>query len=169
MSASGRVVDIARMSRDHTVVSENKKLLELPVAPPFHLHRDDPTQAEWVVPVRWHKTVPLREARRFPGMFANQNVVCRLRHAATNAAISRGRVRCGRILSTAGNYARAPLTSASMPRNTSPRCSRCRGTESLHVVVMLRSKWMSRRDVFSSTAGTVVSRWIRTFESHWTS
>jgi hypothetical protein len=31
-----------------------------------------------VVPVRWIKTVPERDARRFPGIFANPNIVCRL-------------------------------------------------------------------------------------------
>jgi hypothetical protein len=31
-----------------------------------------------IVPVRWIKTVPERDARRFPGIFSNPNIVCRL-------------------------------------------------------------------------------------------
>lgn len=40
-------------------------------------------QAEHVVGVEWATTVPASEARTFRGVFANQNVVCKLRHAET--------------------------------------------------------------------------------------
>jgi Endonuclease NucS len=43
----------------------------------------DATQAEYVVGVDWTKSVPVAEAKRFDGMFANQNVVCKLRDAKT--------------------------------------------------------------------------------------
>ena len=39
--------------------------------------------AEWVVPVKWGTTVALGDARRLQGMFANQHVVCKLRHPET--------------------------------------------------------------------------------------
>jgi hypothetical protein len=43
----------------------------------------DPTRAEYVVGVDWIKVVPVGEAKRFDGMFANQNVVCKLRDPKT--------------------------------------------------------------------------------------
>src|SRR5262249_395221 len=44
---------------------------------------DDPDMAEWVVGVTWNKALPRDQARRFRGAFANQNVVCKLRHRRT--------------------------------------------------------------------------------------
>jgi hypothetical protein len=44
---------------------------------------DDPTRAEYVVGMDWIKTVPAVAAKRFDGMFANQNVVCKLRDPKT--------------------------------------------------------------------------------------
>jgi len=38
---------------------------------------------EWVVPINWKKTFPREEAQSFKGVFANQNIVCKLRHSAT--------------------------------------------------------------------------------------
>lgn len=46
-------------------------------------YKDDPTRAEYVVGVDWIKAVPITEAKRFDGMFANQNVVCKLRDPKT--------------------------------------------------------------------------------------
>jgi hypothetical protein len=44
----------------------------------------DASHAEYVVGVDWKKTVPIAEAKRFePGMFANQNIVCKLRDPKT--------------------------------------------------------------------------------------
>ena len=45
--------------------------------------RDDGDRADYLVAVDWQKTVPLTEALAFDNMFANQNVVCKLRHPAT--------------------------------------------------------------------------------------
>ncbi len=44
---------------------------------------DDPEHAEYVVRVEWRKQLPLNQEKTFSGAFANQNVVCRLRDAAT--------------------------------------------------------------------------------------
>ena len=44
---------------------------------------NDAENAEYLVGVNWHKTVPLDDAMTFAGVFANQNVVCKLRHPAT--------------------------------------------------------------------------------------
>jgi hypothetical protein len=35
------------------------------------------------VGVEWRKTFPLSEAKTFVGVFANQNIVCKLRQTAT--------------------------------------------------------------------------------------
>ena len=44
---------------------------------------DDIEVAEYLVGVKWHKTVPLNEALTFAGVFANRNVVCKLTQPAT--------------------------------------------------------------------------------------
>ena len=46
-------------------------------------NRDDSNRADYLVAVEWQKTVPLTEALSFDGMFANQNIVCKLKDAAT--------------------------------------------------------------------------------------
>ncbi|WP_240772325.1 endonuclease NucS domain-containing protein [Nocardia sp. CS682] len=53
-------------------------------------YRHTPTQPvpdedyrEWVLPVRWHKTVTRDSAFRKPGLFANQNSACNLRNQFT--------------------------------------------------------------------------------------
>jgi hypothetical protein len=44
---------------------------------------DDLENCDYAVGVEWLKTVPLTEAKTFAGVFANQNIVCKLRDAAT--------------------------------------------------------------------------------------
>jgi Endonuclease NucS len=44
---------------------------------------EDPSRAEYVIGVDWKKTVPVAQAKRFDGMFANQNIVCKLRDPKT--------------------------------------------------------------------------------------
>ncbi|MGQ0684629.1 hypothetical protein [Bradyrhizobium sp.] len=46
-------------------------------------HEDDPDRAEYLVPIRWIKTVPVTEAKTFPNIFRNQNIVCKLTEPAT--------------------------------------------------------------------------------------
>ena len=44
----------------------------------YHRHYvEDSERMEYFVSVRWLKTVPLKEAMHEPGMFGNQNTVCR--------------------------------------------------------------------------------------------
>ena len=45
--------------------------------------RDDPETADYLVGIEWRKTVSIEEAQTFFGIFANQNVVCKLTHPAT--------------------------------------------------------------------------------------
>lgn len=59
-------------------------LLEQKLEQPGIGHDADSTElAEYVVAVDWKKTVPVSEAKTFTGVFANQNVVCQLRHPET--------------------------------------------------------------------------------------
>ncbi len=44
---------------------------------------DDVEMCEYAVGVEWVKTFPLSDAKTFVGVFANQNIVCKLRDAAT--------------------------------------------------------------------------------------
>jgi hypothetical protein len=43
----------------------------------------DKDRAEYVVPVKWLRTVPLEKAFRKKGFFANQNSACKLRDSFT--------------------------------------------------------------------------------------
>jgi hypothetical protein len=44
---------------------------------------DNLDKCEYLVAIEWRKTLPLSEAKTFPGAFANQNIVCKLRDTAT--------------------------------------------------------------------------------------
>ena len=51
--------------------------------PGLKKNSDDAKKCEWLAAVRWIQTVSVSDAYTMPGIFANQNVVCRLRDAAT--------------------------------------------------------------------------------------
>jgi hypothetical protein len=79
----GEVTSPAIMVRDF-VTESGMSLLEAGLtAPEAGANRDDEELAEWAVGVRWIKTFPKNEAKTFPGVFANQNVVCKLRDQQT--------------------------------------------------------------------------------------
>jgi Endonuclease NucS len=64
--------------------TKNGPLLEQELAQPGMARPgQDAARAEHVVGVDWIKTVPLAEAKRFDGIFANQNIVCKLRDPKT--------------------------------------------------------------------------------------
>ncbi len=44
---------------------------------------DDQERAEYLVPIKWIKAVPISEAESFPNIFRNQNIVCKLTEPAT--------------------------------------------------------------------------------------
>jgi hypothetical protein len=80
----GTVTRAAVMARDFTPNDSDKGLLELPLRQPgMNSNKNDPTSSEWVVGVNWDKTFERDQARRFQGIFANQNIVCLLRDTAT--------------------------------------------------------------------------------------
>lgn len=86
----GVVEGPARMAKDFVEPTHGKPLFDLPlVQPGIKKNAEDAEKAEWVVPVRWITTVAVADARRFDGAFANQNVVCKLRQAATLAFLAK--------------------------------------------------------------------------------
>jgi hypothetical protein len=65
-----------------------KPILEAPLkAPQMAEHANDPELSEYLVRVDWIRTVPLESAIRHPGLFSNQNVVCRLLNKPTLEAL----------------------------------------------------------------------------------
>ena len=80
----GEVTREAVMIKDFFVDVESKHLLELPLkAKLAGENSDSPELSEWAVGVRWLKSFPADEAKTFKGVFANQNIVCELRHSET--------------------------------------------------------------------------------------
>lgn len=51
--------------------------------PSIKQNANDPSNAEYVVGIKWAKVFEPSAARSFPGAFANQNIVCKLRDQAT--------------------------------------------------------------------------------------
>ena len=84
----GEVVSRAVPIGEFRPASEDQPLLNLPlVAPRASENADDPLNAEWAVGVHWLRVFDRREARRFQGMFANQNIVCKLTDQPTLAFV----------------------------------------------------------------------------------
>ena len=80
----GEVTSEAMPITDYVPPGHSTPLLELELqAPHADENADDHEMCDWVLPVRWIKTFTREEARTFTGVFANQNVVCKLRHSAT--------------------------------------------------------------------------------------
>lgn len=52
-------------------------------APKAFENSESEALCEWAVPVRWIKVVDRDDAKSFKGAFANQNIVCKLRHEKT--------------------------------------------------------------------------------------
>jgi Endonuclease NucS len=80
----GEVISPAVMIRDFVTHDTKVPLLEAALAAlrPAE-NSDDEALSEWVVGVRWKKTVTKNQAKTFIGVFANQNIVCKLRHEQT--------------------------------------------------------------------------------------
>lgn len=80
----GKVIREACPVKDFTPIGHKRKLLDLPLTAANMGHdRNDLDQCEWVVGVKWHKTFPREQPKTFPGAFANQNIVCKLRDPRT--------------------------------------------------------------------------------------
>jgi hypothetical protein len=78
----GTVTQPAVMAKDFKL--GGKSVFDFPLRQPELSHdRENPDMAEYIVGVKWDKSVPASEAKMFPGAFANQNVVCKLRDQKT--------------------------------------------------------------------------------------
>lgn len=66
------------------VYNDSKPLLEHSLrAQHAAENKDLPEKSEWAVGVKWLKTFQRKEAKTFRGIFANQNIVCKLRDTKT--------------------------------------------------------------------------------------
>ena len=80
----GKVIQKAIPIKDFTVGSEKTPLLEVELQAKYPgANSDNLALSEWVVGVKWLKTFPKEQARRFVGAFANQNIACKLTNKAT--------------------------------------------------------------------------------------
>lgn len=86
----GEVAGEAMLAKDFEVGENGKAAGYLTVtkSPGASQNRDDPTSAEWVVPVRWIDTRPKEEAIRDSDFFANQNSAVKLTHGYTLKRLS---------------------------------------------------------------------------------
>ena len=79
----GIVTSAPVMPKDFRLV-DGKGLQDVELSQEAVLHdADNPEDADYLVGVDWRKTVSIDEAETFFDAFANQNVVCKLTHAAT--------------------------------------------------------------------------------------
>lgn len=78
----GEVTQSAIMIKDFTVGGNLLLDLELKAERPNENMENDEL-SEWVVGVNWIKIENSNNAKTFTGVFANQNVVCKLRHVQT--------------------------------------------------------------------------------------
>lgn len=85
----GEVISEAVMARDFLV--DGKPILECDLAAPeMDCHKDDPDNAEWVVGVKWLKTLSLEDAvlGRRP-YFSSTHVVCKLSQQMTRDELAK--------------------------------------------------------------------------------
>ncbi|MEC2075947.1 DUF91 domain-containing protein [Metabacillus fastidiosus] len=79
----GEVTSSAVMAKDF-ILPDNKKLSDKNLNQPNIMENcDDPDLADWTVGIKWHKAVSRDEAITKQGIFANPNVVCKLRDQQT--------------------------------------------------------------------------------------
>jgi hypothetical protein len=86
----GEVKGEAMLAKDFRVGVDGAAVgyLEVTESPGASQNRDDPSSAEWVVPVSWIETRRKEEAIRDSDFFANQNSAVRLTHGYTLKRLS---------------------------------------------------------------------------------
>lgn len=85
----GIVTSPAVMSKDFVTI-DGQRLKDLDLKQPKILHdQDDVENSDYLVGVEWKKSLPISQAKWLDGGFANQNVVCKLRHPATLEFLTR--------------------------------------------------------------------------------
>lgn len=65
-----------------------RAVAELPLSGRYKNREDVGDDTEWLVPMRWEKTVPLEQAVWHKGMYANPNIITRLSRASTLAQLA---------------------------------------------------------------------------------
>ena len=79
----GEVTQEAVMARDFHLAN-GTALMQQDLKGTGHLRNiNDEERADYVVGVNWKRTLDLNDARKYPGIFANQAVVCKIKDAAT--------------------------------------------------------------------------------------
>lgn len=79
----GEVVSTAVMAKDFKL-SDGEQLNNVTLEQDgIFENKDNPELADWTVGIKWFKTFPKEEAIWKTNFFANQNVVCKLRHSFT--------------------------------------------------------------------------------------
>lgn len=75
----GRVIEECKMAIEQKIQSfDNKTIYELDTEGNYLSdYKDDQEKSEYVVLVKWEKTVPLNDAVKEIGIFGNQNTICR--------------------------------------------------------------------------------------------
>ena len=72
------------MRSNEFVLPDGTMLMEkLPNRPYLTESEDDPDRASYVVGIDWKKTFDRQHAKTFAGIFANQNIVCKIRDQET--------------------------------------------------------------------------------------
>ena len=80
----GVVLKESVMIKDFNVDDKGKTLLDVDLqAPEAKSFSDDPNMSEWAVKINWIETYPKKKAKTFRGVFANLNIVCKLRQIPT--------------------------------------------------------------------------------------
>ena len=78
------IVQKSAVMAEHYSLPDGRLLSDAKLREPGILHDEgDSEMADYVVGVVWKKTVPISKAKTFRGVFANQNVVCKLTHPDT--------------------------------------------------------------------------------------
>ena len=86
----GEVASLAVPISEFTPPGCDRSLIHLPLLAPMAAENvDDRSKAEWVVGVRWLQVYDRSEARWATGMFANQNIVCKLTDQQTLSFVMR--------------------------------------------------------------------------------
>ncbi len=79
----GEVIKEAVMAKDF-IIDGDTPLLDVPLTQEGTKHNsEDPDLCEWCVGVKWCKAFSREEARKFPGVFTNPCIVCKLRDQKT--------------------------------------------------------------------------------------
>jgi len=84
----GEVTNEAVMAKDFAVEDRQCRLFDLPLTQDgIKENADSPEMSDWAVGVRWVRAVPKDQAKRYPGVFANQSIVCKLQDKPTLALL----------------------------------------------------------------------------------